>query len=98
MFTVDEFANMTMKIILKDGFDDYLPTAIYPSRRHLVVLEGAPENESIEHIAFKWASEGAIDDEEFLVAFKLAPTKFKIIRQYSGCKEEGVFDVPGNNT
>ncbi|HQS60017.1 MAG: hypothetical protein B7Y56_15895 [Gallionellales bacterium 35-53-114] len=98
MFTVEEFANMTMKIIANDGFDGYLPTAIYPARRNLVVLEGVPENSDIEHIAFKWASNGAIDDEEFLVAFKISSSSFKVIRQYEGVKEDGVFDVSNNNT
>jgi len=98
MPTVEEFAKITKRVIAKDGFADYLPTALYPGRRHIVVLEGAPEDSNLEHIALKWASKSAIDNEEFLVAFKVEPTKFKVIRRFSGGQEEGVFDATDNNT
>jgi len=91
--TVDEFASITKKIIERDGFDDYLPTALYPNRKDVVVLEGVPEGSDLEPIVMKWAIKGAIGDEEFLVAFKVAPTKFKVIRRYSGGQEEKVFDA-----
>jgi hypothetical protein len=93
MPTIDEFARITKTIIARDGFDDYLPTALYPGRRHLVVLEGVPEGSDLEPIALEWAAKGAIGDEEFLVAFKIASTKFKVIRRYGGGHEEAVFDI-----
>jgi hypothetical protein len=85
MPTVDEFARITRRVIARDGFDDYLPTALYPGRKHVVVLEGVPDGAE--------AAKGAIDDEEFLVAFKVDSTRFKVIRRYSGRQEEGVFDA-----
>jgi hypothetical protein len=93
MATVDEFAIITRRVIAKDGFDDYLPTALYPTRKHVVVLEGVPTGVDLEPIAVEWAAKGAIGDEEFLVAFKVAPTKFKVIRRSAGRQEEEVFDV-----
>ncbi len=93
MATVDEFASITKKIIERDGFDDYLPTALYPNRKDVVVLEGVPKGSDLEPIVMKWAIKGAIVAEEFLVAFKVAPPKFKVIRRYSGGQEEKVFDA-----
>lgn len=93
MTTIDEFAKITSRVIARDGFDDYLPTAIYPERNHIVLLEGVLENVDLEPIATCWAAEGAIGDEEYLVAFKISSTQFKIIRRYLGRQEEGVFDV-----
>jgi len=93
MATVDEFARITRRVVARDGFDDYLPTALYPARRHVVVLEGVPEDADLEPIVLDWAAKGAVGDEEYLVAFKVDATKFKVIRHYSGGQEEGVFDV-----
>ena len=47
----------------------------------------------LEAIALEWAANGAVGDEEFLVAFKTAPTQFKVIRRHRGTHEEAVFDV-----
>jgi hypothetical protein len=47
---VDEFAAMTKKAVAADGFDGYLPTAIYLDRALVLVPEG-PELESIAVLA-----------------------------------------------
>jgi hypothetical protein len=93
MATLEQFAKITRKVVAEDGFDDYLPTALYPERKHIVVLEGAPEGVDLEPIAIRWADQGAISGEEYLVAFKVGPKQFKIVRRYPGGQEEGVFDV-----
>jgi hypothetical protein len=93
MATLDEFAALTKRIIASDGFDDYQPTAIYPDRRHVVVLDGAPEGPELESIAVKWAERGAVGGEEFLVSFKFGPDRFKVVRRSAGVQEEGVFDA-----
>lgn len=93
MTTLDEFAAMTKRIIASDGFDAYLPTAIYPGRRQVVVLEGAPEGPELESIAVKWAERGAVGGEEFLVSFKFGPDRFKVVRRRAGVHEERVFDA-----
>ena len=93
MPTVDDFAAITRRVIERDGFDDYLPTALYPTRKHVVVLEGVPAGADIEPIALAWAASGAIGDEELLVAFKVDSSKFKVVRRHLGRQEEGVFDA-----
>ena len=92
MGTVDEFARITRRVIAKDGLDDYLPTALYPARNHVVELQGVPDGLDLEPIVTEWAARGAIEGEEYLVAFKLDSTRFKVIRRYPGGREEGVFD------
>ena len=93
MVTLDEFARITRNVIARDGFDDYLPTAYYPSRKHIVVLEGVPRAEALEPIAIRWAANGAVGDEEYLVAFRVGPSAFKIIRREAGATQEAVFDA-----
>lgn len=93
MVTIDEFAKITRRIIARDGFDEYLPTALYPGRNQVVVLKGIPAGSDVEPIAVGWAANGAIGGEEFLIAFKVSSTAFKVIRRYSGGEEERVFDV-----
>ena len=96
--TVEEFARITRKVIAHEGFDDYLPTALYPNRAHIAALEGVPARADLETIALEWAANGAIGDEEFLVAFKIGPTKFKVIRRNVGIHEEAVFDIRDDGT
>jgi hypothetical protein len=93
MPTVAEFAEITKRIIARDGFSAYLPTAIYPARNEIVVLEGVPDIDDLEEISVGWAEGKAIDGEEFLVAFKKGPTRFKVVRRYSGLQEDAEFDV-----
>jgi hypothetical protein len=93
MATVEEFARITNNIIARDGFEDYLPTALYPGRKDIVVLEGVPDDANLESIVMKWAIKNARGDEEFLVAFKVGHNKFKVIRRYTGAQEEKVFNA-----
>jgi hypothetical protein len=93
MTTVDEFARITKRVIARDGFDEYLPTALYPDRNTVVVLEGPPEGTDLESIAVTWAADGAVGDEEFLVAFKIDAATFKVIRRYAGGQETGIFNA-----
>ena len=85
------FAAITRRVIARDGFEGYLPTALYPSRKHIVVLEGIPEVENVETVALEWALSNAVGDEEFLVAFKVSPTHFKVIRRNGPTYESDVF-------
>ena len=88
---LDAFAAMTQRLIADDGFDEYLPTACYPERRVLRVLEGVPERVDLESVTLDWALEAREGDEEVLVAFKLDEAHFKIVRRAAGSTEEGVY-------
>src|SRR5262245_12320386 len=93
MVTLDEFALITRRVIARDGFEGYLPTALYPERRHILHLDGVPDDADLEPIATRWAAASAVGDEEYLAAFKVSATQFKIMRRSSAGQEEGVFDV-----
>ena len=88
---MDAFAAMTQRVIASDGFEAYLPTACYPERRVLRVLEGAPESLDLEAIVLDWAMAAKEGDEELLVAFKVASAHFKVVRRAGGSIEERVY-------
>jgi len=93
--TIDEFATITLRIIKRDGFDEYLPTLCLPAQRLVAVLEDVPDEnqKDIRRIALKWAAEKAEANEEFLLAFKVDSHHFRIIRRFHGRNEERVFDA-----
>ena len=78
-------------MIARDGFNQYLPTVLYPDRKYILVLEGVPPVENLEDIALEWARENAVGDEEFLLAFKISPTQFKVVRRHAGSLNSEVF-------
>lgn len=85
------FAAMNQRLIAEDGFDEYLPTACYPERRVLRVLEGAPSTVDLEAVALDWALAAAEGDEEVLVAFKVDAEHFKVMRRFGGQTEQCLF-------
>jgi hypothetical protein len=91
--TISEFAEITKRVIARDGLEGYLPTAIYPGRRHILALEGAPGGSDLEAIVLRWASDRAEDGEEFLVAFANGPSRFKVVRVHEGDWEGQEFQV-----
>ena len=90
---IETFAAMTRRIIAQDGFDDFLPTACYPSRQEIVVLEGVPSGVDIEHAALNWATLRAERGEEFLVVFRSSIERFKIVRRVGSELEEAVYPI-----
>jgi hypothetical protein len=89
--TLDEFAELTRLAITRPDLDEYLPTACYPARRHLMVLEGFSTKLPPEDRVLKWASASAGENEEFLVAFRVDAKHFKVIRRVGPFSEDEVF-------
>jgi hypothetical protein len=50
---VGEFARITQKIIAEDGFDEYLPTTLYPARISRLVHLGRVEPVVVVVFAFQ---------------------------------------------
>ena len=88
---MDAFAAMTQRVIEEDGFDEYQPTACYPERRVLRVLEGVPASADLESVVIDWALGEREGEEELLLAFKLGDASFKVIRYVSGETEECLY-------
>jgi hypothetical protein len=89
--TLEEFAEVTRRAIARAEFKNSLPTACYPARRHLMVLEGFSTDLPPEDRVLKWASAAAGPNEEFLVAFRIDPGHFKVIRRVGPFSEDEVF-------
>lgn len=79
--TTNEFAVITRRVIARDGFAEFQPTACYPERKHVKTLAGLPTDIDPEEPVLQWAARGASDGEEFLVAFKVAEDSFRVIRR-----------------
>jgi hypothetical protein len=91
--TLEEFAQMTRRVIEGDGIDEYMPTACYPARRQLAVLEGIPDEADVERAALDWASGKAWPGEEYLVAFRLDGNHFKVVRREGDQSDQAVYEV-----
>lgn len=91
MYTVAEFVRVTRRVIARDGFAGFLPTAVYPDRSAVVVLDRVPDGGDLEPLCVRWAASGAIANEEFLVAFKIGPTQFRVVHRLgSGLEQAGI--------
>lgn len=91
--TTDEFAEITQCVIAEDGFDEFQPTACYPARRHIQALAGFPTDLAPEGPVLEWAGQSAGSNEEFLVAFKVDPTHFTVIRCIGPFRESETYVV-----
>ncbi len=89
------FAEITRRVIARDGFDGYLPTVCVPARKHISVLESIPP-EKLDHvreIAIAWAEKKAKPDEEYFLAYKEGADSFRVVHHFSGGAEERLFSA-----
>jgi hypothetical protein len=93
--TLEDFAEMTRRVMESDGFADYLPTACFPSRRVVTALQGYPEHMVPPHIVHEWASERA-EGEPYMVAFKVDANHFQVDSVDGANKTSTVFEAPPN--
>lgn len=92
---LEDFAEITLRAIHKDGFHGFLPTLCLPERQHIAVLEGVPEQKQIDirAVSLTWAKERATEQEEFLLAFREDDVSFRVIRSFRGEISERVFPI-----
>jgi hypothetical protein len=89
------FAEITRRVIERDGFDGYLPTLCLPDQKQISVLEGIPP-EKLEHvreIAIEWAAKKAQPKEEFFLAYKEDAERFRVVHRFTGGTEERLFSA-----
>jgi hypothetical protein len=91
--TIDEFAAITQRVIARDGFDEFMPTACYPQRRDIRTLAGLPADVEPGPAVLKWAMKHAKPDDELLIAFKSGPSEFTIVRKQGDERESASFSV-----
>jgi len=88
--TLDEFAAVTQRVIAKQGWHDFQPTALYPARRH---IRGGASLPAGRVGLLAWAAEDSRQDEEFLVAFKVDDSHFKVVRRVGPYSEDHTYAV-----
>jgi hypothetical protein len=88
--TVEEFAEITRRVISRDGFATYQPTVCIPGRRPVLVIEGVPPVPDLETALLEWCRDNA-GEEECLVAFKVSDQAFKVVRRDGETVESDVF-------
>ena len=76
----NQFAEMTRRVMKGKTYRDYIPTAYFPERGHIMVVAEASsaEDDRIHDISLDWARKHARGEEPFLVACKETDTSFRI--------------------
>ncbi|WP_410499000.1 hypothetical protein [Chitinibacter sp. S2-10] len=90
---IEKFSEITKKIIADNGFDEFAPVACFPSRNEIRVLSGIPTNADIEKEVLSWAKSLLGECTEFLTAFKISNTQFKVIQYKSGEHTSCIYQV-----
>lgn len=91
--TLDDFAEVTQRIIATQGFADFRPTACFPGRREIRVLSELPPGQNTEVSSMAWARGLAESDEEFLIALKVSTLSFKVTRVFGAMTESRAFQA-----
>jgi len=93
--TIEEFAAVTQRVIARQGFDEFVPTACYPEGRDVQIraLVGLPADIDPEPAVLEWAMKDAKPKEEILIAFKSGPSEFTIVRKKGDERESAAFKV-----
>jgi hypothetical protein len=88
---IDQFVQMTQRIIAGHGFEDYLPTLLLPDEGNVVVMESDFEMSDHEPQARAWLAERVAPGQNFLAAFKVSETQFKVVGVMAGTAIERVY-------
>ena len=90
---MDQFAETTRRVIKGKQFKDYIPTAYFPDRLHIMALAEVPPDEDyqIREISLDWARKHAQGEEPFLIACKETDTSFRVIHSRHGELLEHVY-------
>lgn len=96
--TTNEFAVITNRVIAKEGFEEFQPTACYPERREVKTLAGLPADIDPEEVVLDWAFRGADNDEEFLVAFKISDDCFRVVRWFDNSFQHTDYKIDEQDT
>jgi hypothetical protein len=90
---MDAFAETTRRLVKDNTYKDYMPTAYFPERCHIMALAEVPPEEDyrIRDISLDWARKHAQREEPFLVACRETDTSFRVIHSRGGELLERVY-------
>lgn len=91
--TLEEFAQLTKRVIENQGLTEFEPTACFPQRRDIQVLVGLPAGADVESEVVRWAIAKSQPGEEFLVAFRVSEEAIKMTRFESGQSESQLIPI-----
>ena len=90
---IEQFIETTRNVIQEDGFDDYLPTLLFPDRYEIYVLEAEFDSDNHEAVVQDWLADQVGDEDNFLVAFKIDPQHFKLLGRLDDVHHERVYSI-----
>ena len=81
---LEQFVQLTQRIIREDGFANYLPTLLLPATRAIRVLDNTEDADGQTLGITDWLSEQVEPGEDFLVAFKVDDANFMVLGRLNG--------------
>ncbi len=90
---IPEYAEMTYRVLRDTPLSEFFPSLYLPEQKIVNVLDGVPEeeNENLRDITLEWAKSVALQDEEFLIAFRDGEGYFRIIHRVDGTLTEALY-------
>ena len=90
---IDNFIAMTRRIILRDGFEQYLPTIVLPALKDVRVLEGVPAEADMKAVIAEWVLKVAGPTQDFVAAYKAHKGHFFVFARVDGVMHERLCSV-----
>ena len=88
---INDFAEMTYRVLKQTPLSEFLPTLCLPERRQILALDGAPVEEDTRQVALEWAESNSSPEEEFLVAYRDGERHFRIVRRSGGTFSDALY-------
>jgi hypothetical protein len=92
---IDNFISITRRTILRDGFEQYLPTIVLPALKDVRVLEGVPADADMKTVVASWALKIAGPTQNFVAAYKAHEGHFFVLARVDGVEHERLCSVSG---
>jgi hypothetical protein len=93
---LENFIDITNNVIAEDGFEEFLPTLLFPDRQEVIVLGDLPVADNHERFAQEWIAKVVKPKENYLVAYRVDSKHFKVIANLEEDIEERVCRLGGN--
>jgi hypothetical protein len=76
--TLQDFANMTIKVVRDDGVADYLPTFVLPDTQQIRAIQGIPADVDHRDAVQNVVRRSGYETREFFFGVKSAPQQITI--------------------
>ncbi|MES3025340.1 MAG: hypothetical protein V4857_27510 [Pseudomonadota bacterium] len=93
---LENFIEITNNVISEDGFEEFLPTLLFPDREEVIVLGDLPVADNHEQFAQEWIAKVVKPQENYLIAYRVDSKHFKVVANLDGVIEERTCRLGGN--